>query len=136
MKVSIIISQITTHGELKSNKLNKLRKSDEIPVISMPSFNVDQMLAEEKLNEKQTNLKLAKIGHDYKGILNGTSGYDGAFETSQSCNVDINCAEGNNWHSRQAVCRIFSVGRLLNVCRSNRLQPICNRLSGRGVCPA
>jgi hypothetical protein len=50
-----VFSQIATHGELKSNKLNELRKSNEIPVISMPSFNVDLMLIEDKLNEKQIN---------------------------------------------------------------------------------
>jgi hypothetical protein len=58
-----VFPQITTHGELKTNKLNNLRKSDEIPVISMPSFNVDQMLVEDKLNEGQINqpLRFAKV---------------------------------------------------------------------------
>lgn len=223
-----VFSQITTHGELKSNKLNKLRGSDEIPVISMPFFNVDQMLAEDKHNEQQINqplrfakvfevdidikkegleeiagdgliwrlkikssgayslnfifkdyelpvgaelylynsdktqligaltvinnnstkivpvqpikgdvtiieyyepinasfkgsLKLCKIGHDYKGILNGFNEYDGRFGTSQNCNVDINCAEGNNWQNEShSVCRIlidasgYCTGSLVN----------------------
>ena len=58
-----IFSQITTQGELKSNKLNRLKKSDEIPVITMPSFNVEQMLIEDKLNEKEINqpLRFAKV---------------------------------------------------------------------------
>lgn len=210
-------SQITKQGVLKSKKFNTLRKNDEIPVVSMPSFNVEQMLIEDMFNKKQINkplrfakvfevdidikkdgleektedgcgtvwrlkiessgayslnfvfkeyelpegaelyiynndktqiigalteinnndakivpvqpvrgdiavieyfepskvsfrgiLKLSKIGHDYKGIINELSGYDGAFRTSQWCNVDINCAEGNNWQNES-----HSVFRLL-----------------------
>ncbi|MCX7987162.1 MAG: serine protease [Bacteroidales bacterium] len=223
-----VFSQITKPGELKSNKLNKLKTNEEIPVISMPSFNVEQMLVEDKLNEKRMdkplrfakvfevdidikkegllnitedgqiwrlkiqssgayslnfifkdyelpagaelylynidktqiigaltdinnndskivpvrpikgdiaiieyyepviasfkgNLKLCKVGHDYKGILNYPIEYDGRFGTSRSCNVDINCVEGNNWQNEShSVCRIlinasgYCTGSLIN----------------------
>lgn len=223
-------SQITKHGELKSNKYTKLLKNDEIPIISMPSFDAKQMLDEDKFNEANTikplrfakafevdidikeegleekidddlgtiwrlkiessgayslnfifweyklpegaelyiynndktqvigafteinnndanvvpvqpikgdiafieyfeplnapfkgSLKLRKIGHDYKGILNELNEYDGRFGTSQSCNVDINCAEGDDWQNEShSICRIlinasgYCTGSLVN----------------------
>ncbi|MCK5168254.1 MAG: hypothetical protein KAQ75_00135, partial [Bacteroidales bacterium] len=56
-------SQITKQGVLKSKKFNTLRKNDEIPVVSMPSFNVEQMLIEDMFNKKQINkpLRFAKV---------------------------------------------------------------------------
>lgn len=212
-----LFSQITKPGELKSNKSERLRKTNEIPLISLPSFDVQQMLTEDKENEKQIgpmrfakvfdvdidikkngleekledgkgtlwrlriespgafslnfifndyklpegaelyiyniekthvigalteinnndskvvpvlpvegdvaiieyfepaevsfvgSFKLSKIGHDYKGIL-----FDGHFGSSQWCNVDINCPEGDDWHNEShSVCRLFINGSSL-----------------------
>lgn len=56
-------SQITKHGELKSKKFQSLKNQDEIHILLMPSFNVQQMIDEDKLNENQINkpLRFAKV---------------------------------------------------------------------------
>ncbi|MFV0606047.1 MAG: hypothetical protein ACK5NK_09425 [Niabella sp.] len=56
-------SQITKNGELKSNKYSKLLEDDEIPKISMPSFDAKQMLKEDKFDEENAikPLRFAKM---------------------------------------------------------------------------
>jgi V8-like Glu-specific endopeptidase len=52
------------------------------------------------------SLIIGKVGHDYKNIFQLLK--DGRFELSGECNVDINCATGNEWQNeKQSVCRLF-----------------------------
>ncbi|MBU0765384.1 MAG: serine protease, partial [Bacteroidetes bacterium] len=47
-------------------------------------------------------LFVGKVFHAYRNIFK-----DGSYGTSGSCNVDINCPEGNDWQAeKHAVCRI------------------------------
>lgn len=67
---------------------------------------------------------IARLGHDYRGILSVDK--DGSFGNSGSCNVDINCPEGDGWQTeKHAVCRIIMnsaylcSGTLLNNTNNN-----------------
>ncbi|MCF8372760.1 MAG: T9SS type A sorting domain-containing protein [Bacteroidales bacterium] len=59
-------------------------------------------------------LVLGQIGHDYRGIIHILENpKDGSFGHSGSCNIDINCFEGNDWQrDKKAVCRIIANGAL------------------------
>ncbi len=57
-------------------------------------------------------LNIGQVAHDYKG----TFGYqkDGSFGASGSCNIDINCPEGDNWQvEKRSVCRFLMGGAYL-----------------------
>ncbi len=54
-------------------------------------------------------LHIGQIGHDYRGIFNFEK--DGSFGQSGTCNVDINCPDGDAWQvDKHAVCRIIMGG--------------------------
>jgi hypothetical protein len=69
-------------------------------------------------------LHINKIGHDYK---NAFGKKDGNFGRAGSCNVDINCSDGDNWKlEKRAVCRLvingstLCTGTLLNNTHQNK----------------
>jgi lysyl endopeptidase len=56
---------------------------------------------------------LGKVNHDFIGI-HGIHSRDEDFGNSGDCEVDINCAEGNNWQTeKRAVCKIIVDGTAL-----------------------
>lgn len=57
-------------------------------------------------------LEIGQLGYDYKGFYQIINKY-GDFGRSGSCNVDINCPEGEDWQfEKRAVCKIISRGLL------------------------
>lgn len=57
----------------------------------------------EPTNAGTGNLVITRVGHDFKGILKNNLKSE-----SSSCNVDINCTEGNNWQKeKQSVCKLI-----------------------------
>ncbi|MBT3207356.1 MAG: T9SS type A sorting domain-containing protein [Bacteroidetes bacterium] len=54
-------------------------------------------------------LKVGEVYHDYINVYAHLDGNkDGSFGNSGSCNVDINCTEGDDWQNeKHAVCRII-----------------------------
>jgi len=56
-------------------------------------------------------LTIGTIGHDYLGIFGKK---DGQFGISDTCNIDINCSEGEDWQiQKRAVCRMITGGSQL-----------------------
>ncbi len=56
-------------------------------------------------------LTIGTIGHDYLGIFGKK---DGHFGVSDTCNIDINCSEGDDWQiQKRAVCRMITGGSQL-----------------------
>lgn len=56
---------------------------------------------------------ISEIGHDYKNIFDLLSKGEKNFGSSGSCNVNINCPEGNNWQTaKKSVTKITSNGVL------------------------
>jgi lysyl endopeptidase len=69
-------------------------------------------------------LGISQVAYDYLGIL-GNDSKDGRFNLSESCNVDINCAEGLPYAvEKRAVCRIIIRGTELctGVLLNNTMQ--------------
>lgn len=65
-------------------------------------------------NISNAKLTIGKISHDYRGIFSKLESKDDSFESSGSCNVDINCAEGNDWQQvKHSVTRIIIDGSKL-----------------------
>ncbi len=51
---------------------------------------------------------ISRVGYDFTGIF-GYSPKDGLFGNSGSCNIDIQCFEGNNWQTeKKSVCRLIT----------------------------
>lgn len=56
---------------------------------------------------------LSKVFHDYRGIFSDDPNKDDSYGLSESCEIDINCFEGNDWQrEKRAVCRIITNGQL------------------------
>jgi len=57
----------------------------------------------ELIHTTNSNLVITRIGHDFKGDLFNTLKSE-----SGSCNVDINCSEGDEWQKeKRAVCKMI-----------------------------
>lgn len=55
-------------------------------------------------------LGISQVAYDYLGIF-GNNSKDGRFNTSQPCNIDINCSEGLAYDTeKRSVCRIIIRG--------------------------
>ncbi|NOU60776.1 PKD domain-containing protein [Marinifilum caeruleilacunae] len=69
-------------------------------------------------------LRIESILHDYKNIFNLLKG-ESSVKASGSCNVDINCPEGNDWQTeKKSVCHILyngwiASGALINNTRQD-----------------
>jgi len=65
-------------------------------------------------------LEIESVLHDYKNIFNKLNGEESLVKTSGSCNININCTEGDEWQvEKQAVCHILyngwiATGTLIN----------------------
>ena len=58
-------------------------------------------------------LQIGQVAHDYKGIFSKLEQLekDWLFGSSNACNIDINCVQGNAWQDeKRAVCRIIING--------------------------
>lgn len=65
-------------------------------------------------NISNAKLTIGKISHDYRGIFSKPEVKDESYGTSGSCNVDINCIEGNNWQQiKHSTTRIIIDGSKL-----------------------
>lgn len=70
-------------------------------------------------------LHISSIGHDYKNIFNLLNNNEKNFGASGSCNVNINCPEGESWQTvKKSVCKItfngfLCSGALVNNTRNN-----------------
>jgi lysyl endopeptidase len=54
---------------------------------------------------------VSQVAHDYLGILGNTRLKDGQFGASQSCNIDINCTQGDGYSDeKRSVCRMIVNG--------------------------
>lgn len=65
-------------------------------------------------------INISGVLHDYKNIFNLLKGENSSVKLSGSCNVDINCPEGDNWQrEKRSVCHILyngwiATGALIN----------------------
>ncbi|MGM0406535.1 MAG: T9SS type A sorting domain-containing protein [Bacteroidota bacterium] len=58
-------------------------------------------------------LHISSIGHDYKNIFDLLSNNEKSFGSSGSCNVNVNCPEGDNWQiAKKSVGKIIANGLL------------------------
>jgi lysyl endopeptidase len=93
----------------KNNK--KFRKLATAPVPG------DQIIIEYQVPATLVNygkLAISQVAHDFLNIFGVTGVKDGFYGSSGSCNVDINCPEGDDWQiEKYAVCRIIIDGTLL-----------------------
>ncbi|MDK2978097.1 MAG: lysyl endopeptidase [Bacteroidales bacterium] len=70
-------------------------------------------------------LHISSVGHDYKNIFNLFNDNEKNFGASGSCNVNINCPQGDNWQTiKKSVCKItfngfLCSGALLNNTRND-----------------
>ncbi|PKQ64212.1 hypothetical protein BZG02_05160 [Labilibaculum filiforme] len=56
-------------------------------------------------------LEIGSVLHDYKNIFNQLRGEVSLLKSSGTCNVNINCAEGDSWQvEKKAVCHILYDG--------------------------
>lgn len=56
-------------------------------------------------------LEIGSVLHDYKNIFNQLRGEESFLKSSGTCNVNINCAAGDEWQvEKQAVCHILYDG--------------------------
>lgn len=58
------------------------------------------------------DLEIGSVLHDYKNIFNQLRGEESLLKASGTCNVNINCVEGDEWQvEKQSVCKItYTVG--------------------------
>lgn len=57
------------------------------------------------------DLEIGSVLHDYKNIFNQLKGEESRLKSSGSCNVNINCVEGDEWQvEKQSVCHILYNG--------------------------
>lgn len=72
---------------------------------------------EPKVVNRNGTFTIAKISHDYKGILKNCFDLPeggSCYGSSGACNIDINCTEGDYWQKeKRAVARIFVEGSWL-----------------------
>lgn len=58
--------------------------------------------------EFEAQLEVSAVLHDFKNIFNILRGSDSSVKSSGSCNVNINCAIGDDWQvEKQSVCHII-----------------------------
>ena len=56
-------------------------------------------------------LVIGVVNHDFLDVFHTAYKIDDDFNSSSSCNIDINCSEGDNWQSeKRSVCRILING--------------------------
>ena len=61
--------------------------------------------------EFEAEIEIGAVLHDYKNIFNQLKGEKSSVKTSGSCNVNINCPEGDDWQiEKQSVCHILYNG--------------------------
>lgn len=61
--------------------------------------------------EFTAELEIGAVLHDYKNIFNRLEGDESDLKSSGSCNVNINCSEGDDWQTeKKAVCHILYGG--------------------------
>ncbi len=103
-----------------NNKLNKHLaiapvKGDEIVIEYFEPQNI----------KNNVQLHISRIGHDYKDVFSLLNKDVKGFGSSGSCNVDINCDEGNGWQKeKHSVCKItyngwMCSGALINNARND-----------------
>ena len=96
--------QTITKGAFTSNN-NK--SSNKLPIEPIAGDEIIIEYFEPYFSSFKANLIIGKVNHDFLGIVRE----DGNFGNSGSCQVDINCTEGDNWQSeKRAVCRIVING--------------------------
>ncbi|MCT4602489.1 MAG: PKD domain-containing protein [Marinifilum sp.] len=60
--------------------------------------------------EFSAELEIESVLHDYKNVFNLLKGAKSEVKASGSCNVDINCSEGDDWQTeKRSVCSISYV---------------------------
>jgi PKD repeat protein len=61
--------------------------------------------------EFTVELEIDAVLHDYKNVFNRLEGEESDLKSSGSCNVNINCSEGDDWQTeKKAVCHILYGG--------------------------
>ncbi len=94
------------------------KKTKVLPTSLVPGDKIIIEYYEPKNVVFHGKLHIGRLSHDYKGIF--SFGKDGQFGLSGSCNIDINCPEGDNWQmEKHAVCRIIMNGT--NLCTGTLL---------------
>lgn len=83
-------------------------------IFSIEPLEGDELVVEyiEPINpEFLAELEIGAILHDYKNIFNLLQGNESLVKTSGSCNVNINCPEGDTWQrEKRSVCHILYGG--------------------------
>jgi hypothetical protein len=87
-----------TRGNMNKNKTLAVRPLTNDSIIIEFQFNINRKDA----------LHIGSVVYDYLGIYSTIGAKDEWYNASGSCNVDINCTEGQDWQSeKNAVCREF-----------------------------
>ncbi|MCX6256738.1 MAG: T9SS type A sorting domain-containing protein [Bacteroidia bacterium] len=91
----------------------KNNKPDNIlPVAPFPGEKVIVEYDEPATTGFRGTLEIAEVGHDFRNIFRFIE-KDGSYGHSGSCNVDINCPEGDQWQrEKHSVCRLLTGGTL------------------------
>jgi lysyl endopeptidase len=59
------------------------------------------------------DLEIGSVLHDYKNIFNQLRGAESLLKSSGSCNININCPEGDEWQvEKKSVCHILFDGNI------------------------
>ncbi|WP_372755367.1 PKD domain-containing protein [Labilibaculum sp.] len=92
----------------KSNK-----KSNRFAVEPLEGDEIVVEYVEPLQPEFTVELEIGAVLHDYKNIFNRLEGDESNLKSSGSCNVNINCSEGDDWQTeKKAVCHILYGGYL------------------------
>ncbi|MCD4770477.1 MAG: T9SS type A sorting domain-containing protein [Bacteroidales bacterium] len=71
-----------------------------------------EIVIEYHFSEKDRGLlEVGQISHDFLGVFGSNGSKDQYYGTSGSCNIDINCSQGDNWQEeKRAVVRVLANG--------------------------
>jgi len=91
-----------------TNKNNK--KSGRFSIAPLKGDQLIIQYIEPENVEFLAEIEISGVLHDYKNIFNLLDGDVSSTKASGSCNVDINCAEGDEWQiEKKSVCHISYV---------------------------
>jgi len=69
------------------------------------------------------DIRIGAVRHAYRPVFDTRSEKDGSFGLSGSCNIDINCPEGDDWqHTKRAVVRMLSTENCTGVLINNTFE--------------
>jgi V8-like Glu-specific endopeptidase len=89
---------------------NNNKASRKFPIFPVKGDNIIVEYFEPYFTDFKGSVVIGRVSHDFLDVLN-TSEIEDDFGSSGNCEVDINCAEGNNWQTeKRAVCRILYQG--------------------------